>query len=64
MRKDGKGAVALREKLDKLTDSEKELALAFIKGIEAGAAIKDGGTCERCGERVTASGNRMVEDEW
>lgn len=64
MRKNDKGAQALREKLQELTKPEKELALAFVKGVEAGAAIKDGRTCEHCAERVTASGNRMVEDEW
>ncbi len=31
----------LKKKTDRLTQPEKELVLAFIKGMEAGAALKD-----------------------
>lgn len=64
MRKDTSGAEALRGKLDKLTEPEKRLVLAYIQGVGADGALKNGKSAKRSKERVTVSGNRMVKNEW
>ncbi len=42
MQKDTAEAEELKKKVDKLTEPEKRLVLAFIKGIESGAERKNG----------------------
>lgn len=41
MRKDTAGAKTLKKKMDRLTEPEKRLVLAYIRGMVTGTALKN-----------------------